>query len=78
MSGAVEAGTSKVARLVDSSELEMDYQEPGKRRPLTTSTSVRMRVPEIKSVPKWLPCMNACMCAVFHCICICMCSLYSN
>ena len=28
--------------------------------------------------PKWLPCMNACMCAVFHCICICMCSLYSN
>ena len=28
----------------------------------------------IVSAPKWLPCMNACMCAVFHCICICMCS----
>ena len=27
----------------------------------------------IVSAPKWLPCMNACMCAVFHCICICMC-----
>ena len=26
----------------------------------------------IVSAPKWLPCMNACMCAVFHCICICM------
>ena len=28
----------------------------------------------IVSAPKWLPCLNACMCAVFHCICICMCS----
>ena len=28
----------------------------------------------IVSAPKWLPCMNTCMCAVFHCICICMCS----
>ena len=28
----------------------------------------------IVSAPKWLPCMNACMCTVFHCICICMCS----
>ena len=29
----------------------------------------------IVSARKWLPCMNACMCAVFHCIlCICMCS----
>ena len=28
----------------------------------------------IVSAPKWLPCMNACMWAVFHCICICMCS----
>ena len=28
----------------------------------------------IVSAPKWLPCMNACMCAVFHCICIRMCS----
>ena len=27
VSGAVEAGASRVARLVDSSELEMDYQE---------------------------------------------------
>ena len=27
----------------------------------------------IVSAPKRLPCMNACMCAVFHCICICMC-----
>ena len=26
MSGAVEAGALRVARLVDSSELEMDYQ----------------------------------------------------
>ena len=24
----------------------------------------------IVCAPKWLPCMNACMCAVFHCICI--------
>ena len=24
----------------------------------------------IVSAQKWLPCMNACMCAVFHCICI--------
>ena len=32
----------------------------------------------IVSAPKWLPCMNASVCAVFHCICICMCSLYSN
>ena len=28
----------------------------------------------IVSAPKWLPCINDCMCAVFHCICICMCS----
>ena len=28
----------------------------------------------IVSAPKWLPCMNAYMCAVFHCICMCMCS----
>ena len=27
VSGAVEAGASRVARLVDSSELEIDYQE---------------------------------------------------
>ena len=33
---------------------------------------------DIVSALKWLPCTNACMCAVFHCICICMCSLYSN
>ena len=25
----------------------------------------------IVPVLKWLPCMNACMCAVFHCICMC-------
>ena len=30
----------------------------------------------IVPAPKWLPCMNACMCAAFHCIYIymCMCS----
>ena len=27
----------------------------------------------IVSAPKWLPCMNACMCVVFHCICIYVC-----
>ena len=68
---------SRVACLVDSSELEMDFQESGRRGPLTTSTNVRVCVTEIKknivSAPKWLPCMNACMCAIFHCICICKC-----
>ena len=28
----------------------------------------------IVSAPKRQPCMNACMCTVFHCICVCMCS----
>ena len=76
MSGAAEAGSSRVARLVDTSELEMD-QESGRHGPLTTSTGVRVCVLDIKNIvsaPRWLPCMNACMCAVFHCICICMCS----
>ena len=39
-----------VARLVDSSELEMDYQETGRPGPLTTSTSVRVCVPGIKTL----------------------------
>ena len=39
-----------MARLADSSELEMDYQESGRRGPLTTSTSVRVCVPEIKTL----------------------------
>ena len=71
MSGAVEAGTSRVARLVNSSELEMDYQESGRRSSelemdyqesgrrerFTTSTSVRVCVPEIKTL---YLCRNGC------------------
>ena len=67
MSGAVEAGASRVAHLVDSSELEMDYR---KARPLTTSTSVRVCVPEIKTL------YHAEVAALYECLYVCCISLY--
>ena len=53
-----------------------------KAQPLTTSMSVRVCMPDIKTLylrrngcHLW---MLVCVCVVFHCVCICMCSLYSN
>ena len=65
MSGAVEAGASKVACLVDSSELGL----PRIRKALTTSTSVRVCVPEIKT-------LCAEMAALYECLYVCCISLY--
>ena len=70
MSGAVEAGASRVARLVDSPEQEMD-QESGRHGLLTTSTSVRVCVPDIKK-----HCICTEMAAMYECLYVCCISLY--
>ena len=54
----------------------MDYQEGGWSGSLITSTGVSVCVYEIiniVSAPQCLPCMSACVSAVFHCICLYVC-----
>ena len=68
MSGAVEAGTSRVACLVDSSELEMDYQEK-----IRWGRSQRPRVWEC--VPEIKHCICAEMAALYECLYVCCISL---
>ena len=74
MSGAVEAGASRVARLVDSSELEMvpRIRKARAARNVHECESGCEWNKNTVSMPKWLPCMNACMYAVFHCIYVCV------
>ena len=72
----VEAGTSKLAHLMDSTPTRDRLPRKGKPRAthnVQECESVCAWNKNIVSVLKWLPCMNACMCALFHCICIYVC-----
>ena len=61
-----------------SSELEMDYQESGRRlaaHNVLECDNVCACNKNIVSAPKWLPCMNACVCVLYVTVHDCICSL---